>query len=109
MDVKVINGALKVFGEEAQMDKAVEELAELIVAIQKFKQSSVNDNTSTKTMMKRVADITDELADVTIIIKQLSIIFGERDVEKRINFKLKRLNSRIELFNGYNPNQKEMF
>ena len=109
MEDKILNKAIIAYGEEAQTDKAVEECAELIQALMKFKTATSNDNASTKTIMTRVNNVIDELANVDIMISQLKKIFGEKDVEKRKRFKLRRLDKRIDDLNEYNPNQTVMF
>ena len=62
---EVYKDAVTQFGEEKQLDVAIEELSELITAIQHFRRSKA----------KRGA-VLDEIADVTIMLGQLRYIFN---------------------------------
>ncbi len=68
------------WGEEAQYDQAIEECAELITALQHLKRKK-NDRQA----------VIDELADVTLMLGQLTWMFGENQVQKAIVSKLKKL------------------
>jgi len=104
MEKLILNRAITTYGEDAQSDKAVEEAAELIKALMKFKIATNDSKTSTKTLMRRVNDVIDEISDVDIMIQQLKIIFGEADVEKRKRFKLRRLDRKLSDLDDFNPN-----
>ncbi len=69
------------WGEEAQYDQAVEECAELITALKHFRRGKVNQQT-----------VIDELADVTLMIGQLSWMFGNERVNGAVQNKLEKLN-----------------
>lgn len=93
------NWAIKSIGEHyglpLQKGKAIEELGELIVALQKDILSSVissdNDNTLSD-------EIVDEIADVTIVLKQLIKLSGSEDeLNKRIVYKLTRQLDRLKI------------
>ena len=108
--IAIYDKALTVYGEEAQFEQSIEELAELILAFQKFKRISNDPDSTQKQAVKVTNDIIDELADVQIMIDQMKIVFGYINVEKRIGFKLKRLVKRMnESDIPFNPNQTEMF
>ena len=64
--------------------KAIEEMAELIDALAKYKLTHAKSN------------VCSEIADVQIMMRQLSIIFGEDKVVAVIEYKLKRLETRIK-------------
>lgn len=82
-----ISKAIKVFGKEKQMDMVVEECAELIQAVNKYKR---NPNIDT---LKSLAG---EIADVQIMIDQLIEMHDlEFDVNKFVNIKLERLKNTI--------------
>jgi phosphoribosyl-ATP pyrophosphohydrolase len=72
--------AINKWGEECQYQKAIEECAELIKAI--CKRDKLN--------------IIEECADVLIMAEQIKMMIGREDVDKIINYKLKRLKGRIE-------------
>lgn len=72
--------AIKYWGESAQKQKAIEECAELIAAMAR---------------RSLIDFIVDEVADVTIMMRQLRMIYGKKKVDDRIRFKLKRLQKRL--------------
>lgn len=82
------------YGPPLQKGKAIEELGELIVALQKDILSSVissdNDNTLSD-------EIVDEIADVTIVLKQLvKLSSSEDELNKRVAYKLTRQLDRLK-------------
>ena len=88
--MEILEKAIKHYGAKNQMAQNIEELAELIVAINKYIRYP--DNVESK------QHIIEEIADVLIMIDQLKIILDIKDYEIRCyrDYKLQRLNSRIE-------------
>ena len=80
--------ALAKWGFEAQTLMAVEEAAELQQALLHYMRGKV-----------LASDVVDEIADMTIMCRQMANIFGFEDVERRIQFKLERLEKRLEADN----------
>ena len=78
--------AIEHFGKVPQMVKATGEMGELSAEIAR---SILGEYPADDKMI-------DEVADVTIMMRQLTIIFGEKAVEDRIQFKLTRLKGRME-------------
>lgn len=76
----IYRAALGKWGEEAQFDQAVEECAELITALKHFKRDKVGRQ-----------QVIDELADVALMVGQLSFMLGEDRVEQAIDAKLAKL------------------
>jgi NTP pyrophosphatase (non-canonical NTP hydrolase) len=107
----IANKAISHYGEDAQLEQAVEELAELTLACQKFKRVMSNPDSTQRQAVKVTNDMIDEIADVKIVVNQLSLIFGVINVEKRETFKYNRLKKRIneEIEINGNPNQVAMF
>jgi predicted HTH domain antitoxin len=77
---KVYEDAVKHFGICEQYDQAIEELAELIVAIRHYKRGRIS-----------LHDIASEVADVEIMCSQLRCIIGDEIVQDEKDMKLKRL------------------
>lgn len=77
--------AINHYGMFTQIDKAIEEMGELIVALEHFKNRKLDKEA-----------IVTEIADVQIMTKQLSLIFGETEVAREVEFKLHRLDGRIQ-------------
>ena len=73
----IYRAALDKWGEEAQYDQAVEECAELIAALKHYKRDKVDRQ-----------QIVDELADVALMVGQLSFMLGEQRVEEAIEAKI---------------------
>lgn len=80
----IIRDAVRTYGAENQLFQTTEELAELQQAISKAKRY---------TGQAYIDGVTEEIADVLIMIEQVKLIFGisAADVEKERERKLKRL------------------
>ena len=63
--------AIEVFGIDAQINMAIEELSELITALSHYKRSDLN-------RVESELAVIDEIADVSIMIAQLDIIFDHQ-------------------------------
>lgn len=74
---------IKKFGKENQIERLLEELNELGLAIHKYKRYNCSD---VKKML-----VCSELADVEILIEQMKLIFPKEIIEKEKAFKLNRL------------------
>lgn len=80
---KILKTAIEVYGKQAQEEKAIEELAELICAI-------------THKHCGRTHNIAEEIADVQIMLEQLILTNDCREaVEEIRKVKLARLAERI--------------
>lgn len=80
---------IECLGEESQVQKAIEECAELIVALEHWKTKRAN-----------AASVITEIADVRIMAAQLSMIFGAKAVREECESKRARLLDRL-LADGY--------
>jgi NTP pyrophosphatase (non-canonical NTP hydrolase) len=81
----IYRAALAKWGAEAQYDQAIEECAELITALKHYKRKKVDEE-----------QIVAELADVTLIVGQLTWMLGEARVEKAIAAKIEKLGRLLE-------------
>ncbi|WP_294131826.1 hypothetical protein [uncultured Clostridium sp.] len=83
----ILEKAIEKYGEK-QLDQAQEELAELIVAISKYKR---NENKFT------ISNVIEEIADVNIMIKQVMMLLDieEFEVKNEEISKLNRLKKRL--------------
>lgn len=82
---EIYKKAIAKYGVEAQCKMAIEEMAELLNAMMKFDRGR---NT--------VDDIVEEIADVTIMMRQLSIVYGQKAVDLQISYKTQRLARRLK-------------
>ena len=86
----LLEHAIRLYGEPAQMDMAVEEMAELTKALCKVKR--VSCAAEAKAVLENVVE---EMADVQIMLDQLRIIFGRSTAEVE-EYKLERLKKRLD-------------
>lgn len=77
--------AINHFGVDHQIDKAVEEMGELITALSRRRLERSHRE-----------DIAEEIADVLIVANQLRIIYGGELVDQLIDQKLNRLEDIID-------------
>jgi hypothetical protein len=83
-DVDVLEGALKYFGGDKQIMKALEEMAELSTELHHYLEGRGG-----------LIKVHEELADCLIILTQLRAHFGKDTVDEWINAKTFRLAQRI--------------
>lgn len=74
-----INRILDESNEETQSDKAIEELSELIRAIVRYRQSPPNDTSDG--MSNAYKNLMEEIADVQIMLYQLTTLYAIFDDE----------------------------
>lgn len=90
-EMEIYEAAIEHWGPEVQIDKAIEELCELTTALIKFQNKKHTPWESE--YEKLVGAVNEERADVTIMINQLDLIFGD-NTEMEIQ-KLTKLQNRI--------------
>ena len=89
---KEIEGrAINTYGEQPQVDMAIEEMSELTKAILKYRRAE-NKNKNEAEYLED--NIIEEIADVQIMLDQMRIIFG--DTSSQEEYKLNRLWARME-------------
>ena len=87
---KEIEGrAINTYGEQPQVNMAIEEMPELTKELLKLRRESTQAG-----FQKRRESIKEEIADVQIMLDQMRLIFG--DTAEQEEFKLKRLNDRLK-------------
>ena len=84
--VEILKKAIDTYGINAQLDMCVEEMSELTKEICKHKRGANNRDS-----------IIEEIADVSIMIEQLKLMFNINDFEMHdvIDGKVNRLNKRL--------------
>ena len=73
------------WGKEAQFDQMTEECAELIASLQHFRRGKIDQQA-----------VIDEIADVTLMLGQLTWMFGPEQIEAAVEKKLKKLDKLLE-------------
>ena len=92
--LKIYNEAEQLWGKVAQYDQAIEEMAELIVAINKYKRKCLYGEYKNN---KAVEDnLIEELADVSMCLEQLRSYMGEEKVDKKLDEKMQKFLGQIE-------------
>ena len=81
----LLQKAVSVYGTIAQTDMAIEEMGELIVAINHYRRGRIEMDA-----------VKEEIADVMIAMKQLAMIYGESGVEIFSEKKMQRLEQRLK-------------
>jgi len=79
--------AIVKFGKPSQIEMLIEELAELTLALQKFKRDPSPE---------KAAEVCDEMADVEIMVEQNKLVFNEVLVGERKQFTLDRLTNTLK-------------
>lgn len=88
---EVFEKAILTYGQTAQEDVAIEEMSELIKAICKMRRAGVNEKPAATDA------IVDEIADVSIMMEQLCMMYECFDaVENRRQYKVRRLANRLK-------------
>ena len=90
-DERIMRQAIETYGVQAQCDVAIEEMAELTKAIVKIRRVA-DDYGKTQAALDNLME---EIADVDIMIDQLKIMWGPKQVEEYRRKKLERLNRRL--------------
>ena len=92
MRPEVLQRAIDTYGSRAQEEMAIEEMSELTKAI--VKRHRAKDKPSHD---KAMSNISEEMADVIIMLTQLLMFYGNRkDVQRAVDEKVKRLAGRLE-------------
>lgn len=90
---ETIDRAIIEYGENAQIDMAIEEMSELTKALCKFKRTGGSGPESATV----IGNIREEMADVYIMLAQLARIFGGADdIQQEVDKKMKRLKGRLD-------------
>lgn len=102
MDKEILVKAINKYGVKSQEDMFIEESAELVKAILKYRRmetkalKNLYEDYSAE-MMVLLDDIAEEIADCLITIEQLKMIFDcGGEVNKQIEYKINRLKERLE-------------
>lgn len=96
MRPEILQQAVDTYGKEAQVDMAIEEMSELTKALLKHRRAEKSPEAWDYEKTRQ--SILEETADVIIMLTQLLMIYGGREVvQKDINDKVKRLEERLNM------------
>lgn len=85
---EILERAIHTYGQHAQVDMCLEEMAELAKALLKMRRSGGD-------ISDKLVNIREEIADVQIMIDQMRMIYGDGDVKRVERAKLARLEKRL--------------
>lgn len=92
MRPEVLRQAIDTYGSISQEEMAIEEMSELTKAIVKRRRARDKDG-----YQRAMSNITEEMADVIIMLTQLLMFYGNRkEVQRAVDEKVKRLAGRLE-------------
>jgi len=84
--MSIYSDAVELWGEELQLDVAIEECSELIKAICKWKRGDAFAEDR----------VLEEAVDVAIMVKQIAYMFGEDKFDEAFKEKLEKIRLHIE-------------
>lgn len=90
IDDEILFRAIDKWGNDAQCEMIIEECLELALSLQKEKRKRGG------TDEEKIKAIVDEIADVKIMIRQAEHIFPASMINERVDFKMKRLQQRLD-------------
>lgn len=100
--LKVYAEATEIWGIVGQYDQCIEEMAELTVAISKFKRKVLHNEYAGQTEVED--NLIEEIADVFICIEEMTNLFGEERVKKAIEEKMIKFKNEIVEMKKINKN-----
>ena len=93
MEKSIYQMSVEKWGEESQFNQMMEECAELIVAINKYKR--FNDGERKQTEQQVMFNLFEEIADVKICIEQLEYILGKEKIDEVYKQKMQKFLNKI--------------
>lgn len=97
-EAQILETAIEVYGERVQIDKAIEEMSELTKALLKHRRWLITGSLNGEKLKNAADAVLEEMADVSIMLNQLSLIFG--DCNEQEIAKLERLEANVCKTNG---------
>ena len=91
----IYQDAITKWGENAQLDQMIEEMAELTLAISKYKRS-FNDSLLDYQKVGVMDNLYTEIADVKLMIEEMEFMFGKENVQKAYDKQIKKF--KLELY-----------
>lgn len=93
----ILQKAIETYGVNAQIDVAVEEMAELTKALMKDRRNCTFSKDHLSVLVKGRMSVYDGIADALIMLEQLQMILDcEKDVEEIKEQKIKQLENRLQ-------------
>ena len=99
MERNIYQDAIDKWGETAQLDQMIEEMAELTIAISKYKRQ-FNDSLLNYQKVGVMENLYTEIADVKLMLEEMEYMFGKENVQKAYERQLKKFE--LELYGKEN-------
>ena len=94
MEKNIYNDAIDKWGETAQLDQMVEEMAELTLAISKYKRQ-LNNSLLDYQKVGVMDNLYTEIADVKLMIEEMEFMFGKENVDKAYKKQLEKFKKEL--------------
>ena len=85
----IYQDAIDKWGVNSQFDQIIEEMAELTVAISKYRRQ-YNDSLLPEQKEKIMENLFEELADVKMNLEEMEYIFGKEKIQKTYDQKMEK-------------------
>ena len=85
----IYQDAIDKWGVNSQFDQIIEEMAELTVAISKYRRQ-YNDSLLPEQKEKIMENLFEELADVKMNLEEMEYIFGKEKIQKAYDQKMEK-------------------
>lgn len=92
--LKIYKEAKEIWGLVGQYDQCIEEMAELTVALNKYKRKTLHNEYQGQDEIEN--NVIEEIADVFICIEEMANLFGEDKVTAAIEQKMLKFKSEID-------------
>ena len=92
--LKIYDEATSLWGLVAQYDQCVEEMAEMIVAINKYKRKVLYKEYENNN--KVIENLVEEIADVSICLEQMQHFFKDYHIDDVIEQKMQKFQKEID-------------
>ena len=94
MERNIYQDAIDKWGETAQLDQMIEEMAELTLAISKYKRQ-FNDSLLDYQKVGVMENLYTEIADVKLMIEEMEFMFGKKNVQKAYQKQLQKFEQEL--------------
>ena len=92
--LKIYKEAKEIWGLVGQYDQCIEEMAELTVALNKYKRKTLHNEYQGQDEIEN--NVIEEIADVFICIEEMANLFGEDKVNACIEQKMLKFKNEID-------------
>ena len=94
MERNIYQDAIDKWGETAQLDQMIEEMAELTLAISKYKRQ-FNDSLLDYQKVGVMENLYTEIADVKLMIEEMEYMFGKENVQRAYQKQLQKFEQEL--------------